>query len=222
MAQSQSIDWSGFQPDFVWIKDRSAVRSHRLTDSVRGTEKALYSNLTNAEATEVGGVTAFNSNGFSVGSDSNYNANTDSFIGWQWKAGGAAVTNTAGSITSQVSASPTAGFSVVTYTGTGANATVGHGLGAAPKMVIVKARNASATDWPVYHVSVGNTGALLLNTTNQTSTSILWWNNTSPSSSVFTLGTIPASNTNTQTQVAYCFSEVPGYSSFGSLCGQWK
>jgi hypothetical protein len=139
-------------------------------------------------------------------------------VGWQWKANGAGVTNTAGSITSTVSANTTSGFSVVTYGGNGANSTIGHGLGAAPRMIIVKRRGA-ADAWIVYHASVGNTGFLILNTTGSTSTSSAYWNNTSPTSSVFTVGTAGEVNTNGSTFVAYCFAEVPGYSRFGSYTG---
>lgn len=234
-GQPQTITNSGsFQPDFIWIKNRSTGGyGHSLQDVVRGftTGKKLRTDQTSDEGNATyspdtsGYVTAIQSNGFQLtyaaGGDARQTHNSnDSYVAWQWKAGGSAVSNTAGSITSQVSANPTAGFSVVTYTGNGTNgATVGHGLGVAPSMIILKARNAGSTDWPVYHKSIGNTGALLLNTTNQVSTSALWWNNTSPTSSVFSLGTIAASNTNTQTQVAYCFSEVAGYSKFGSYTG---
>jgi hypothetical protein len=197
-----SVTNSGsMQPDLVWIKDRSAARSHRLFDTVRGATKGLFSDATDAETTLATDLTAFNSNGFTLGVGLGSNASTETYVGWQWKE------------------SASAGFDIVTYTGTGSNMTISHSLGVAPKMIIIKARSASATDWPVYHSSIGNTGALLLNTTNQTSTSSLWWNNTSPSSSVFTLGTIAASNTNTQTQVAYLFAEVAGYSKFGSYTG---
>ena len=135
-------------------------------------------------------LTAFNSNGFTLGTGSGGNDNTNgtTYIGWQWKAGGTAVTNTAGSITSQVSANTTAGFSVVTYTGTGANATVGHGLGVAPSFIIVKPRNGTTTyGWRCYHVSLGPTKYLALNSSDQ-AYSFTDWDNTAPTSSVVNLG----------------------------------
>jgi hypothetical protein len=208
-----------FQPDMVWIKSRSAVGQNTVQDVIRGVNKYVITNSTGAEGTD-GSVTSFNSNGFSLTTDAgvSYNANGTTYVGWQWKAGGTAVSNTSGSITSSVSANTTAGFSVVTYTGTGALATVGHGLGVAPSMVMIKSRSQVA-NWTVYHSSVGNTGALFLNLTNATDTGSAYWNNTSPTSSVFTINLGSASNTSGQTYVAYCFAAVAGYSAFGSYTG---
>ena len=141
-----SVTNGGFQPDFVWIKSRAIVAGHGLVDSVRGRASVLYSNDTATQGTSgsTQDVTAFNSNGFALGTNSQIESNTNAstYVAWQWKAGGAAVTNTSGTLTSQVSVNATAGFSVVTYTGTGVTATVGHGLGVAPSMVIVKNRSA--------------------------------------------------------------------------------
>ena len=219
-GSTQSITNSGgFQPDLVWVKSRSNVLDHKLTDVVRGVTKGLISDTTGAETTDTNGVTAFNSNGFSLGTDSNYNTNAYTYVGWQWKAGGAGVTNTSGSITSTVSANPTAGFSIVTYTGTGANATVGHGLGVAPKMMIVKKRSALGTHWGVYH-SYANaspaTGYLQLQLTNSFTTAPDVWNNTAPTSSVFSIGTGSTTNDISATYVAYVWAEVTGFSKFGS------
>jgi len=210
----------GFQPDLVWIKSRSAATDHKLTDSVRGVTKALISDTTGAETTDTNGVTAFTSNGFTLGSDSVYNTNAATYVAWCWQAGqGSTSSNTSGSITSTVSVNTTAGFSVVTYTGTGANATVGHGLGVAPKMVIFKRRSATA-DWAVYHASIGNTGALALNLTIATDTNILYFNNTSPTSSVFTIGAGgTGNNASGSTYVAYAWAAISGYSAFGSYTG---
>lgn len=214
-----SVNGVGFQPDFVWNKARSIGRDHALYDSVRGTGKYLSSDLTIAELTGINGVSAFNSNGYTLGSDGDSNINGATFVGWQWKAGGTAVSNTAGSITSSVSANTTAGFSVVTYTGNGTNgATVGHGLGVAPSMMIVKRRDAVAA-WDVYHSSIGATGRLYLNTTDSTNTSSAPWNNTAPTSTVFTVGTATDTNASASTIVAYCFAQVAGYSAFGSYTG---
>lgn len=222
-GSTQSLTNSGsFQPDLVWVKSRSNALDHKLTDSVRGVTKGLISDTTGAETTDTNGVTAFNAGGFSLGSDSNYNTNAYTYVGWQWKAGGAAVTNTSGSITSQVSSSPTAGFSVVTYTGTGANATVGHGLGVAPKYIIVKKRGsggAGTYGWYQYHASLTSAAySILFDTAAQSNTPTMW-NSTAPSSTVFTVGTSNGSNENTQNYLAYCFAEVSGFSKFGSYTG---
>ena len=208
----------GFQPDFVWIKSRSAATDHKLTDSVRGVTKALISDTTGAETTDTNGVTAFTSNGFTIGSDSVYNTNAATYVAWCWKAGGTSASNTNGSITSTVSANTTAGFSVVTYTGTGANATVGHGLGVAPSMIILKQRNA-VDYWVVWQTALGSTGYLLLNSTNGSSTAATYWNSTTPTSTVFSLGSDSRPNGSGTTYVAYCFAAVAGYSAFGSYTG---
>ena len=221
-SANQSITNSGsFQPDLVWIKVRSQAYSNRLFDVTRGVNNVIYSNLTNAEATEANSLTSFNSNGFSLGVDgtNGVNANTYTYVGWQWKANGSGSTNTSGSITSTVSANTTSGFSVVTYTGTGANATVGHGLGVAPSMLIIKRRN-DVVDWAVYHTSLGATKYMNLNLTDAAYTASTPWNNTAPTSSVFSIGTAQSTNfSNTATYVAYCFAEVAGYSKFGSYTG---
>jgi hypothetical protein len=212
------------QPDFLWIKSRSSAFDNELYDSVRGVTKYLASNTTAAEATETAGsgVTSFNSNGFTLGpaGGAYVNNNALTFVGWQWKANGTpAVTNTAGSITSTVSASTTAGFSVVTYTGTGVVATIGHGLGVTPNMMIMKKRS-STSSWGVYHSSIGATGAVFLDTTGATATSSGYFNNTAPTSSVFTVGgAISWNSDNGSTYVAYCFAEVAGFSKFGSYTG---
>jgi len=207
-----------FQPDFVWIKSRSAATDHKLTNSVRGATKALVSDSTAAETTDTNGLTAFGSNGFTLGSDANYNTNAATYIGWQWQAGqGTTSSNTNGSITSTVSVNQSAGFSIVTYTATGSFATVGHGLGVAPSFIIIKNRASGTTNWPVYHVSTGNTGCTFLNLTNAFASSANLFNNTTPTSTVFSV----SSNTNLPSgaTIAYCWSEVAGYSKFGSYTG---
>jgi hypothetical protein len=205
---------AAFKPDFVWLKSRSAVGDHGSFDSVRGTTKRLRNNTTNAEDT-VSGVTAFNSSGFSLGAD--YNGSGTTFVGWQWQAGqGTSSSNTNGTITSTVSVNASAGFSVVTWTATNAAATIGHGLGVAPSLIIVKDR-AAATNWNVYHASLGNTASVQLNLTNASGASINNWNNTSPTSSVFSVGTF--SNYLTDAHVAYCWTPIAGYSAFGSYTG---
>jgi hypothetical protein len=218
---SNSVNSISFQPDFVWLKSRSNAYSHALFDSVRGATKQLSSDSTGAEATYANSMTAFNSNGFSVGSDAIGNGNTSTFVGWQWKAGTTSASNTNGSITSTVSVGATQGFSVVTYTGTGANATVGHGLGVAPQMVIVKSRSL-ATGWNVYHQYANASpasGVMTLQTTDAFFANIAW-NSTVPTSSVFSIGpTGYGVNNSAATYVAYCFSAVAAYSAFGSYTG---
>lgn len=215
------VNAGGFSPDLVWIKMRSGTAGNELFDSVRGANLVLFSNATNAESNS-GTMSAFNSNGFTAvyqASDVSTNNNGSTFVGWQWRASDSApVTNTAGSITSSVSANTTAGFSIVTYTGTGANATVGHGLSAVPKMIIVKCRNQTRS-WPVYHASIGNTGFIQLQATTAALFTPNLWNNTTPTSTVFSLGSDPETNGSGNTYVAYCWSEVPGYSKIGSYTG---
>jgi hypothetical protein len=219
-GSARSVTGVGFQPDFVWIKERSSTSGHALFDVVRGVQKRLVSNTTDAEDTSAQLLTAFNSDGFSVGTDGAINENTQTYIGWQWKANGTGVTNTNGSITSTVSAGATQGFSVVTYTGTGANATVGHGLGVAPSMIIVKQRS-TTTSWAVYHIGL-TSAAYVINlnlTSGQAGPNSVFWNSTAPTSSVFSLGTGTDANASGATVVAYCFAAVAGYSAFGSFGG---
>ena len=214
---NNSVNGISFQPDYVWLKSRSTADNNQNQDSVRGATKRLFSNLTDAESTSVNSLTSFNSNGFSVGADANYNGSGYSFVAWQWKAGGSSSSNTNGSITSTVSAGATQGFSVVTYTGTGANATVGHGLGVAPSMIILKSR-VSATNWVVYHANLTSAAYVIqLNLTNAQSSSPTIFNSTAPTSSVFSIGTSSASNDTSM--VAYCFAAVKAFSAFGSYTG---
>jgi hypothetical protein len=227
-GSTQSIvNAAGFSPDLVWVKQRNGTGWNILTDIVRGANKQLYTNSTLAEGSDTAMITALNSNGFSVA----YNGGTDvngsgsSYVAWQWDANGAGVTNTAGSITSTVSANTTAGFSVVTYTGNGnaypTGATVGHGLGVTPSMVIIKSRSTAGTFWPVYHISTGATNHVVLNNTTAASATDAF-NRTNPTSTVFSIGqNTPSNETNASggTYVAYCFAAVPGYSAFGSYTG---
>jgi hypothetical protein len=215
---ANTVGIASFQPDFVWVKGRSGATDHALYDSVRGTTKDLVSNSTAAETTQATGLTAFGSTGFTVGALAKMNTNAATYIGWQWLAGaGTSSSNTSGSITSTVSVGATQGFSVVTYTGINAAATVGHGLGVAPKMIIVKTRN-SADIWCVYTSTTGAGNYLALNSTIASTANTAVWNNTSPTSSVFSIANSAATGT-AQAYVAYCFSEVAGYSKFGSYTG---
>ena len=217
-GSTQSITGVGFQPDFTWIKNRSGSYWHNLTDSVRGVTKVLYSAETSAETTTSNYLSSFNTDGFTVSTDSDVNGNGNSIVAWNWLGANGTASNTDGSITSSVSANTTAGFSIVTYSGNStAGATVGHGLGATPGMIIVKGRDA-VINWQVYHQAIGNTSYLELDTTDASTVSSARWNNTTPTSTVFTLGTQTGVNAGFD-YVAYCFAEKKGFSKFGSYTG---
>jgi hypothetical protein len=222
---TNAITGVGFQPDWVWIKNRGTTARHVLFDAVRGSQKALFSHLADAEQStnQYGTLNSFDSDGFTVADGSSNgertNNSSENYVSWNWKANGAGSANTDGSITSTVSANTTAGFSILTRTGTGSNGTVGHGLGVAPKMIINKDRNSGSSWWGVYHESLGNTNAIYLNTTNATDASSAYWNNTSPTSSVFSVGTNSISNASGGSYISYCFAEKTGYSKFGSYTG---
>jgi hypothetical protein len=215
----QSITGVGFQPDWVWVKGRSGATDHALYDAVRGVQKQLETNNTDAETTEITGLTAFGSDGFTTGVLAQLNTITATYVAWNWKANGSGSTNTAGSITSTVSVSTTSGFSVVTYTGTGANATVGHGLGVVPSMLIQKNRISGTALWFVYHRTLGATKFLRLNADNAEATNSGVWNDTAPTSTVISIGSNSDINGSSQGGVFYCFAEVAGYSAFGSYTG---
>jgi len=186
--------------------------------------KQLVSNSTAAEGTDATGLTAVSSTGFTLGAGNlygNFNANGGTYAAWTWDAGSSTVSNTDGSITSSVRANTTAGFSVVTYTGSGSNATVGHGLGAAPEFLIVKNRDA-AVNWFVYHRGIASdaeTDFIKLNTTDAAADLNTAWNDTAPTSDVFSIGTDGSVNQSSADHVAYCFAPVAGYSAMGSYTG---
>ena len=218
-----TVSGKNFQPDLVWVKSRSlgAGGNHVMVDSVRGASNELYPNLTNA-ASSAGTVTAFNSDGYTLGPDGDYtrfNASGQTYVDWFWKGGNSSgSSNTSGTITSTVSANTTAGFSIAKYTGTGTAGTIGHGLGVAPNFIIVKSRD-YADNWYIYSDQIGNTKYLILNSTQAAAVDAKW-NNTSPTSSVFSVGGAGYGvNGNTNTYVAYCFAAIPGFSAFGSYTG---
>lgn len=225
---SQSITGVGFQPDLVWIKERSGVADNGLYDSVRGVQNQLESNNTNAETTEATGLTAFGSDGFTIGALAQLNTNTDTYVAWNWKAGGTAVSNTDGSITSSVSANQTSGASIITYTGTGNVETVGHGLGKAPSVLIFKNRtDSSSANWWVHHSGMSNGGNSLiyLDLTNAETTAYdgaeatLGFN---PTTTTFTLDSGAARNAvngSGDSIVCYAFAEIDGFSKAGSYVG---
>jgi len=217
---AQSVTGVGFQPDFVWIKSRVTGYGHALQDVVRGATGRLQSDTTGSESVSSTYVSSFDSDGFSLGVDYGQNAPSEPYVAWNWKAGGTGVSNTDGSITSTVSANQDAGFSIVTYTGNGtAGATVGHGLGKKPTMIIVKNRDDGAQDWPVQHGYIGATGQMVLSSAAANNTSSVYWNNTEPTSSVFSLGTANNTNQSGDSHVAYCFTDIDGYSKTGSYTG---
>jgi hypothetical protein len=210
----------GFKPDFVWTKSRSNVQNNYLVDSVRGGTSLLVSNSISAESiySTPAWITSFNSNGYSTDTASMITTGY-TYVGWQWQAGqGSTSSNTNGSITSTVSVNASAGFSIATFTTPSGftSGTVGHGLGVAPAMFIVKNRTGSAIHWNVYHQSTGNTVAGFLDLTQYFGTSSAYWNNTSPTSSVFTIGSNLYAS---QDYVAYSWAQIAGYSSFGIYTG---
>ncbi|AXH71664.1 hypothetical protein P031_gp43 [Pelagibacter phage HTVC031P] len=219
-SSSRSITGVGFQPDWVWFKQRSGTQSHTAIDAVRTGNSKLRINANSAEFT--GQSYNFNSDGFGwTTQDDESNQNGATYASWNWKANGAGSANTDGSISSTVSVNTTSGFSIVSYTGTGSTATVGHGLGSAPKMVIVKNRSITE-DWFVLHTSASATAGsfLKLNATDAVSSgNAIVFNNTNPTSTVFTVGTVNGTNGSGNNMIAYCFAEKTGYSKFGSYTG---
>ena len=223
---TQTISGIGHQPDWIWTKGKSAYYEHNLRDSVRGITKKIKSNDTSAEQTNTDGITATNSDGFILGADTagaganEVNQNGQNYVAWNWLANGTGSANTDGSITTTVSANTTAGFSIVSWTGTEANATVGHGLGSAPKMIIVKRLNGT-TNWQVYHSSIANTEALELNGTGGKFTAANRWNSTTPTNTVFSVGNAVEVNASAAPMIAYCFTEKQGFSKFSKyVCNQ--
>lgn len=225
-GSTQSVTGAGFRPDFVWTKHRgpSGTQGHSLFDTIRGATKYLRTNNTNTETTDAESLTSFDADGFTTGAYSDMNTASQAYAAWLWKAGDSVVTNTAGSVSSQVSANTSAGFSIVTFSGNGLASTVGHGLGAAPAMIIQRARTPTAMHWMVYHKAANAspaTGHLYLELTYPFTSDSTSWNNTMPTATVWNVGPGASSNTNYNgaTYVAYCFAEIPGYSRFGSYTG---
>jgi hypothetical protein len=220
----RTVTGIGFQPDFTWFKGRTpSAIDHALFDSNRGATKILSSNNTNVEITVSESLKSFDSDGVTLGNDlGDYGVNNSArtYALWSWKSNaGSTSSNTDGSITSTVQANTTAGFSIVTYTGTGSVATVGHGLGKAPAMMIFKNRDAGGNYWRVYHQSLGATKNLVLNGTFAQLTETAKFNDTEPTSSVFTVGNDNDTNASSQNILSYCFAEIEGYSKFGSFTG---
>jgi hypothetical protein len=220
-GSTQSITGVGFQPDFCWFKNRTSAQSHVIVDSIRG-RAGLQPNETNPEYALNSGrdFGTFDSDGFTVLNPEQYNSfnyNTGSIVSWNWLGANGTTANTDGSISSTVSANTTSGFSIVKWSGTGSSATLGHGLGIAPSMIITKSLGSSA--WGVYNENLGNTKVLFLDESGANGTNIAYWNNTSPTSSVFTVGSDAAVNHSGNDMIAYCFANVKGFSKMGSYTG---
>ena len=212
----------GFEPDFTWIKRRNSARDHQLFNSITGANTVLSSNLTSAEeGTGAGGWTP-NSDGFVVHQHVKTNSNGDTYVGWNWKAETSftndASSTSVGSIDSAGSVNTDAGFSIITYTGTGSAATIAHGLGAAPAMILFKNRS-RATNWLVYHKDIAATKFLYLNVTDAEGTDSGHFNDTEPTSTVFSVGGANGTNYSGENLIAYCFAEKQGYSKFGRYDG---
>jgi len=214
---------SNLQADMTWFKGRTIATNHQLIDSVRGVTKQIKPDISNAEATDSTVFKSFNSNGITIGVGGVVNDSGETYCSWNWKAG-TSFTNDAsstgiGTIDSTGSANDTAGFSICSYTGTGSNGTVKHGLNSAPKMIIVKSLGA-AESWFVYHADLTSaTYTINLDTTGAQFSNASTWNSTAPSSSVFSIGTDAGTNGSSVNFIAYCFAEKQGYSKFGSYTG---
>ena len=222
-GSNRGITGVGFQPDWVWLKTRSKANSHILIDSVRGQER-LRSNTTGGEVDVSSEFISFDTDGFTVTENAanEMNNNSTTYANWNWKAG-TSFTNDAsstgiGSIDSTGSVNTDAGFSICSFTGTGSNGTVKHGLSTAPKMIIFKNRP-QAEGWIVYHQAISNTHFLTLNTTGVAVDNATMFNDTSPTSSVFSVGSNHGTNGPSHAMIAYCFADVKGYSKFGSYTG---
>ena len=213
---------SDLQPDWIWIKERSATDDQKSYDSSRGTAKKISQNDTSAEESQEG-VTAFNSDGFSLGSHAGSNQSSQTYVAWQWKANGgttSSFTESGDNPGGTYQANQTAGFSIVRFIGTGANGTVQHGLGVAPQVIIHKRTDSGSSNWITYHNSVGTGHNLFLNLNNAKDTDgASYFQNTAPTSSVFTAGGYSQLNENDSPTIAYCFAPIQGYSKFGSYTG---
>ena len=220
-GSSQAITLDGdtdMQPDIVWIKNRSTSDSHNLYDAIRGVQDIIYPDSTAAEYTNSGGLTAFGSDGFTVNTDNEVNKSSSSHVAWCWKANGSGSSNTDGSInTAATSVDTTSGVSINTFTGSGSAATIGHGLGAVPKFIISKETGGSNA-WYVYHVANGNTHGLRLSSNDAKEDDATLWNDTTPTSTVYSVGSNTGTNDRTE-MGSYVFTDVQGFSKFGSYTG---
>ena len=227
-GSSQAITLDGdedMQPDWVWIKERDDTSAHNAYDSVRGVTKYLYVDENGTQVTDAGSLTAFGSDGFTVNNDVYINESSSTYVAWCWKAGTAfsndASATSVGSIDSSGSINTTAGFSIINFTGNGtAGATVAHGLSAVPKWILVKVHTSdTAYDWRVYHASLGATKNMIFNDGSAVATATNKWNDTAPTSSVFSLGDTSGTNESGSGIITYNFVEKQGFSKFGKYTG---
>jgi len=221
---NHAITGVNFRPDFLWIKPRDGNDHHRThSPLLTGSDYFINTSHNGAEAQNAGCVSSFDTDGFTLNnSDSGWNANGTNYVSWSWKGAGSGSgsSNTDGSInTTATSVNTTAGISVSTYTGTGSTATIGHGLGAVPKFMLIKNRTDGSTDWIVYHVALGNAAVFHLNTTNNEQAASGVFNSTTPTSSLITLGTDSKSNGSSKNYICYAFAEKAGFSRFGVYRG---
>jgi len=219
-GSTNAITGVGFQSDFTWIKKRSGVKGHKLFDAVRGVTKIVQSSASASEETNTTSLTAFGSDGFTLGSAVPTNESGETFVSWNWKANGQGSSNTAGSInTTYTSANTTSGMSIIKYSGNGsAGATIAHGLGLAPKCVIIK-RTDTTSNWIFGTGARGFDKFLYLNATDAETDNAGTFNDTSPSASLITLGSWNDVNNSSGTYICYAFAEKKGFSKFGSYTG---
>ena len=214
-----AITGVGFSADFTWIKSRSYADNHNLFDTVRGATEIIYTNMNAVQDTQAQSLQSWQSDGFTLGTRNDTNRSGQTFVSWSWKAG--TTTGIAGSPTitpTSYSFNATPGFSVIAYTGTGVAATLPHGLGVAPKMIIQKNLD-DAENWQVYHASMGATKYILLNDVGAEQINSTRWNDTEPTSTLFSIGTDSSVNYSGEDMIAYVFADVQGYSKFGSYAG---
>ena len=220
-ATGRSIT-TGMQPDWVWLKSRGEAEHHQLSDSVRGVNKQLYSHLAYAEATETDRISAFNSDGFTIENDIIVNKNNIEFVAWCWKAGTSftndASSTSVGSVDTAGSVNTDAGFSIMKYTGVSGQQTIAHGLGAVPKLILVKNLD-STENWRIYHHSLGAGAYIKLNTADAKVDDTGPFSNTTPTSSVITMGGDDGTMHANEELIAYIFAEKQGYSKFGTYVG---
>ena len=220
-GSTNAITGVGHAPDWVWIKSRGTTgEDHYFFDQLRGVTKYIHSNTTAGTGTNSATLTTFGSDGFTVGANNSVNKSSDPLVSWNWKANGSGAANTAGSInTTKTSAETTSGCSIITYTGNGSSgATIGHGMGIKPSMILVK-ETAGGNDWIVYTQALTANKILYLNTSGVANDNSVFFNDTEPTTSLITLGSIGATNGNGVAMVAYCFSNVQGFSKQGSYTG---
>ena len=212
-----------FTPDWLWLKPRSLADNHVTFDSSRGFNKQLKVHATDAEDTHSPAKFTRETNGFDIDStDQNYNQNNATYVAWQWIANGGTTSNFAESSNNpggDIQTNTTAGFSIIDYVGTGGAGTIAHGLGKVPEWIVFKDRSSDGDDWFVYHVSTGNDGGVRLNSNTTDGDDSNRFNNTSPTTSVFTVGASGGVNDDGKATIAYCFAPIQGYSKFGSYTG---